>query len=81
MTKIVDQLHCLISSDHASSLVWAGDVQDALEIDVEDDDQVDRLFTFEVMKTNEQEENVIPRQGITVRGFLYSLADAKVRTG
>jgi len=35
----------------------------------EEDDQADCLFTFEVTKTNEQEENVVPRQGFTVRGF------------
>ena len=80
LTKIVDQLYCLISSDHASSLVWAGDVQEELEID-EDDDQADRLFTFEVTKTNEQEENVVSRPGITVRRFSLALTNAKVKAG
>ena len=69
MTKIADQLYCLISSGHASSLAWAGDVPDELVTD-EEDDQGDRLFTFEVMKTNEQEENVVPRPGITVSGLI-----------
>ena len=73
MTKIVDQLYCLVSSDHASSLVWTGDVQEALEID---DDEADSLFTFEVMKTNEQEDNVVPQQGFTVRVFLIILNNA-----
>ena len=59
----------LVSSDHASSLVWAGDVQGELDIDEGDDEQADCLFTFEVMKTNEQEEDVVPRPGITVRVF------------
>jgi len=62
-------------------LEWAGDVQEELQIDVEDDDQVDRLFTFEVTKTNEQEENVVPRPGITVRRILSTLADAKAKAG
>lgn len=79
--KIVDQLYCLISLDHASSIVWAGDVQGEVEINEEDDDQVDRLFTFEVMKTNEQEENVTSRPGITVRRLLFMLPDAKFRAG
>lgn len=72
----MDQLYCLVSSDHASSLVWAGDIQEELEIDEEDDDQVDRLFAFEVTKTNEQEENVVSRLGIDVRGSLPVSADA-----
>lgn len=79
MTKIVDQLYCLISSDHASSLAWAGDVLDELEID--EDDQGDRLFSFEVTKTNEQEENVVPRPGITVSGWISICAGAKAKTG
>jgi len=62
-------------------LEWAGDVQEELEIDGEDGDQVDRLFTFEVTKTNEQEENVVPRPGITVRRFLSAFADAKAKAG
>jgi len=49
--------------------VWTGGAQEELEIDEGDDDQVDCLFTFEVTKTNEQEENVVPRPGITVRGL------------
>ena len=49
--------------------MWAGDVQGELDIDEGDDEQADCLFTFEVMKTNEQEEDVVPRPGITVRVF------------
>jgi len=78
---MVDQLYCFISSDHASSLVWAGDVQDELEIDEEDLYQADRLFTFEVTKTNEQEENVVSRPGIAVRSFSSTLADTKIKAG
>jgi len=61
--------------------VWAGDVQEELEIDEEDLDQADRLFTFEVTKTNEQEENVVSRPGIAVRPFSSMLADAKDKAG
>ena len=60
--------------------MWAEDVQEELEVD-EDDDHVDRLFTFEVMKTNEQEENIVSRPGITVRRFSPALTDAKAKTG
>ena len=61
--------------------MWAGDVQEELEINEEDDDQADRLFTFEVMKTNEQEEDVVSRPGINVRGFWSMFADANAETG
>ena len=61
--------------------MWEGDIQEELEIDKEDDDQAGRLFTFEVTKTNEQEENVVSRPGITVRFFLFMLADAKAKVG
>jgi len=71
LTKIVDQLYCLISPDHASSLVWAGNVQEELEIDDVDDDHVGRMFTFEVTKTNEKKEDIVSRPGITVRSFFF----------
>jgi len=58
-----------------------GDVQEELEIDEEDADQADRLFTFEVTKTNEQEENVVSRPGIAVSPFSSVLADAKAKAG
>ena len=61
--------------------MWAGDVQEELEIDEGDDEQADCLFTFEVTKTNEQEENVVPRPGISVRTFLFVLANAKAKAG
>jgi len=61
--------------------VWAGDVQEELGIDEGYDEKSDCLFTFEVIKTNEQEENVVPRQGISVRISLFMLADAKAKAG
>ena len=67
--KIVDQLYCLISSNHASSLVWAGDVHGELGFGGRCDNQPGRLFTFEVTKTNEQEESVVSRPGINARVF------------
>ena len=75
----MDQLHCFISFEHASSIVWAGDTQE--ELGIEEDDEVDRLFTFEVTKTSEQEENVVPRPGITVRELLSTLINTKAGTG
>ena len=61
--------------------MWAGDVQEELEIDEEDADHADRLFTFEVTKTNEQEENVVSRPGIAVSPFSSISAGAKAKAG
>ena len=52
-----------------------------MEIEEEDDGQGDRLFTFEVMKTNEQEEDVVPRPGITVSGFVSIFPGSQTETG
>lgn len=62
-------------------MVWAGDVQGELGIDGEGGDEVDRLFTFEVMKTNEQEENVVSRPGIAVRTILSMPTNAECYIG
>ena len=61
--------------------MWAGDIQEELEIDDEGDDQMDCLFTFEVAKTNEQEENVVSRPGVIVRGFLFMSDNPKTEAG
>jgi hypothetical protein len=54
----------LISPEHANSIVWSEESGD-VSMDLEDD-ETDRLFTFEVAKTNEQEEGVSVRPGLTV---------------
>ncbi|KAJ7763628.1 hypothetical protein DFH07DRAFT_1059276 [Mycena maculata] len=63
LTKIADQLTCLVSPEHARAIVWNEEPED-LPIDL--DEESDRLFTFEVAKTNEQEENVTVRPGFTM---------------
>ena len=47
--------------------MWGDEVDDPddASVDAENDDS-DRLYDFMVAKTNEQEENVIARQGFTV---------------
>ena len=60
--------------------MWTENIQEELEID-EDDNQADRLFTFEVTKTKEQEEDVISRPGILVRELLSTLVAAKAEVG
>ncbi|KIJ61761.1 hypothetical protein HYDPIDRAFT_115585 [Hydnomerulius pinastri MD-312] len=62
LTKICDQVTALISEEHAKSIVWSEPDNDD-ELAESDEDDTDRLFTFEVSKTNEQEEGVSVRPG------------------
>ncbi|KAH7882014.1 hypothetical protein F5I97DRAFT_1939518 [Phlebopus sp. FC_14] len=59
LTKMCDQVVSLISSEHAESLVWREHENDDDDTRVYQDES-DRMFTFEVAKTNEQEESVSP---------------------
>lgn len=63
LTKLCDQITVLISSEHAGAMVWGDENDDDLD---RDNEESDRLYTFEVAKTNEQEENVSIRPGFQV---------------
>ncbi|KAJ7231899.1 hypothetical protein B0H12DRAFT_204922 [Mycena haematopus] len=63
LTKVSDQAICLISPDHARTIVWNDEAEDN-PMDIEEGS--DRLFTFEVAKTNEQEETVSVAPGFTM---------------
>jgi hypothetical protein len=61
-----DQVVALISSEHAQTIVWnenEEDDDDALDVE---QDESDRMFTFEVAQTNDQEESVTVREGFKV---------------
>ncbi|KIJ13989.1 hypothetical protein PAXINDRAFT_100354 [Paxillus involutus ATCC 200175] len=63
LTKMCDQVVALISSEHAQTIVWnenEEDDDDALDVE---QDESDRMFTFEVAQTNDQEESVTVREG------------------
>jgi hypothetical protein len=47
-------------------MVWSDGFGDGSTDDEDNDDELDRLYTFEVEKTNEQEENVTTRARFTV---------------
>ena len=55
LTKICDQLVCLLSSTHSQAIVWDGEVDDTDDssLDLENVDS-DRLFDFTVQKRTEQ---------------------------
>ncbi|KIJ06653.1 hypothetical protein PAXINDRAFT_103273, partial [Paxillus involutus ATCC 200175] len=65
LTKMCDQLMALISPEHASAIVWSTD-EDEYTTRGEDVDGDSRMVTFEVSKTNEQEESVVTRPGFHV---------------
>ena len=67
LTKLCDQLVCLISTEHSELIVW-GDEADYASSDSEDDES-DQLFDFILAETSKQEENVVARQGFTVNIF------------
>jgi hypothetical protein len=65
LTKLCDQIICLISTRHSEAIVW-GDEVDYEGRDSENDES-DRLFDSTFAKTNKQEENVVARRGFTVK--------------
>ena len=67
LTKICDQLVCLLSSTHSQAIVWDDEVDDSDDTSHNPENvDSDRLFDFRVTKKSEQEENVTARQGFTV---------------
>ncbi|KAI0698512.1 hypothetical protein C8T65DRAFT_697822 [Cerioporus squamosus] len=66
LTKLCDQVACLMSADHANTIVWRQPDETADDDDLEVDES-DRMFTFEVLKTKEQEENVSAKMGFEAR--------------
>ena len=67
LTKITDQIVALISDAHIAEIQWSDQSLD-VPLNV-DDNEIDRLFSFEVEKTNEQEEQASIRAGFTVNLF------------
>lgn len=65
LTKMCDQVVALLSADHSASIVWNDEDSDIVSMDTDSDDS-ERLFTFEVAKTNQQEESAVSRPGFQV---------------
>ncbi|KAL1696787.1 hypothetical protein GGG16DRAFT_43139 [Schizophyllum commune] len=78
LTKIADQTMCLISPEHAQQMVWKEAAVEDDNVDLDED--ADRFFTFEVAKTNEQEEDVAVRPGIRVGTLHRSIRELTFMT-
>jgi hypothetical protein len=55
----------LLSLEHSTAIIWGDQDSDAESVDADTGDS-DRLFTFEVAETNEQQENAVARPGFQV---------------
>ncbi|KAF9232684.1 hypothetical protein BU15DRAFT_67234 [Melanogaster broomeanus] len=62
LTKMCNQDVALISPEHAESIIWNEHNSDN-ELSESDQDESDRMFSFEVANMNEQEELVSVRKG------------------
>ena len=67
LTKITDQIAVLVSREHCQRLVWSDRLDDDKPADPFEEEDSDRMFSFEVRKANEQEEDVKLRAGFLVR--------------
>ncbi|KAH9016242.1 hypothetical protein EDB85DRAFT_1898280 [Lactarius pseudohatsudake] len=69
LTKMCDQVVALLSADHSASIVWNDEDGDTNSVDIDAGDS-ERLFTFEVAKTNEQEESAVSRPGFQMNSSI-----------
>ncbi|KAG8723550.1 hypothetical protein FRC09_002858 [Ceratobasidium sp. 395] len=68
LTKLTEQIVALVSPQQARSFVWdTGARNKDLPADQMDNDDESRLFSFEVSKSLEQEEDAIGHTGFTVQ--------------
>ncbi len=65
LTKICDQIIALLSPEHSTTIIWNDEESDAESVDMSAGD-FDRVYTFEVTETNEQEENAVSYPGFQV---------------
>ncbi|KAH9017733.1 hypothetical protein EDB84DRAFT_1422808 [Lactarius hengduanensis] len=76
LSKLCDQLICLLSSEHSTAIMWSRDDDGADGGDGDDDSDgaftdsekadSNRFYQFEVAKAKDQEENVIVREGFVM---------------
>jgi hypothetical protein len=77
LSKLCDQIHCLVSDEHGRRLVWKQDLNSGVAEQHSDDEgdmeSYDRLFAFKVAVTNEQEETATINNGFTVKSCPLSI--------
>ena len=77
LTKICDQIVALLSPEHSKSILWNDDDSDAESVDMSTC-EFDRVYSFEVAETNDQEENAVSYPGFQVRllsDFTHTASD------
>ncbi|KAG8833320.1 hypothetical protein FRC17_010895 [Serendipita sp. 399] len=68
LTKLCEQVVCLVSDEHSEALVW----KDEAPVETEDEETEafdDRMFGFSVEQTNAEEENAVPSPGFSIRSL------------
>lgn len=65
LTKITDQIICLISDEHGDKLVWS-EAKEGASAATLDGVGVNRIYGYEVSKTKDQEEDVTISEGFSV---------------
>ena len=81
LTKLADQVMCLMSKEHSDAIVWNDlDPEEAGKSASKKAASHNRLYTFAVQKTKEQEETVSIHDGYQVRcfSFYYELSELRV---
>ena len=68
LSKICDQIVALLSPEHSTSIIWNDAESDTESVDMATG-ELDRIFTFEVAETNEQEENAVSLPGFQVPSY------------
>ncbi|KAF8321130.1 hypothetical protein DL93DRAFT_2224184 [Clavulina sp. PMI_390] len=63
LKKLVDQVVCLMSDEHSAAIVWDEEKEADAATDKVQSPTHSRLYTFQVQKTKEQEENVKIHEG------------------
>ncbi|KAH9959519.1 hypothetical protein BJV74DRAFT_984284 [Russula compacta] len=69
LTKLCDQIVCLLSSEHSQAIVWGDEDGDGVSTNPDNEDP-GWLYDFVVAKTNDQEENVVATPGFTMNSPL-----------
>ncbi|KAH9047539.1 hypothetical protein EDB83DRAFT_2267127 [Lactarius deliciosus] len=75
LTKMCDQVTALLSPEQSASIVWNDEESNAESANTGVGDGSDRLFTFEVAETNEQEESAVARPGFQMNSPYISAGE------